>query len=75
MPTWAFMPSVFFFSRENQNLFRENVRRFSDFRRREFISFREKILKTAGENINCVRKNFFQITYVKMETSVREKYI
>ena len=63
-----------FFSRENQNLFRENFRRFSDFRTWIFFSFREKILKTARENINCVRENFFQITYVKMETSVREKY-
>ena len=39
-----------------------------------FFSFREIFLKTARENINCVRENFFQITYVKMETSVREKY-
>ena len=64
----------FFFFREKENLF---VKIFDDFRisvRELFFSFREKILKTARENINCVRENFFHITYVKMVTSVREKY-
>ena len=47
--------------------FRVSIRDF-------FFSFREKILKTTLENINCVHENFFQITYVKMEMSVREKF-
>ena len=65
--------SIFFFG-ENQNLFRENFRQISSFHPWNFISFRENIVKTARENTRCVRENFFQITYVKMEMCVREKY-
>ena len=71
---WLFIFIGSVFSRENQNLLREIFRRFSDFPPLNFISFCEKILKTARENINGVSENFFQITYVKIETSVREKY-
>ena len=33
-----------------------------------------KNLENCPWKVNCVRENFFQITHVKMETSVREKY-
>lgn len=39
-----------------------------------FFSFCENIVKPARDNTRCVRENFFQITYVKMEKCVREKY-
>ena len=37
-----------------------------------FLSW--KNLENFPWKVNCVSENFFQITYVKMETSVREKY-
>ena len=39
-----------------------------------FFSFRENTLKNCPWNTRSVRENFFQITYVKMGTCVREKY-
>ena len=47
---------------------------FRVFIREFFFPFREIIVGTARENTNCVRENLFQITYVKMEACVREKY-
>ena len=64
----------FFSPRENQNPFRELFWQFSGFHPWNCFSFRENIIKTARENTRCVRENFFQITYVKMGTCVREKY-
>ena len=66
--------SSVFFSRENQNLFREIFWQFSGFHPLKNFSIRENIVKTARENTRCVRENFFQIIYVKMEMCVREKY-
>ena len=62
-----------FFSRENQNPFRENFGQFLGFHPWKNFSFRENFAKTARENTRCVRENFFQITYVKMKKCGREK--
>ena len=53
-----------------------SVKIFDDFRIsvREFFFLPWKDLENCPENINRVREDFFQITYVKMEMSVREKY-
>ena len=64
----------FFFYRENQNVFRENVCQFLGFHSWFFFSLRENTLKNCQWNTRSVRESFFQITYVKMGTSVREKY-
>ena len=57
----------FFFSRENQNIFRKNFRRVSDLRPWNFISFREKNLKTVRENTiflpNDIRENTNECTW------------
>ena len=68
---WTQTISVFF-PRENQNPFRENFGQFLGFHSWKNFSFRENFAKTARENTRCVRENFFQITYVKMEKCVRE---
>ena len=47
--------------------------KFSSFRTWRFRPFRENILKTARETKYSVRKNFTQISYVKMVRSMREK--
>ena len=66
-------PSVFY-SRENQNLFRDFFFAIFGFPSVIFFFFRENIVKTARENTRCVGENFFRITYVKMQKCVREKY-